>query len=226
MVKLARLSIDDVVIDTCMGSGGFLMEAMEIMVNMAKDDEEKIENIKKEQLIGMEIDSVLFALACSNMFLHGDGRSNLLYRSSLLDSDKNGKLINSSDEILFDYIKELKPTKSIINPPYENNNPIEFTLQAIDYIEPNGKLVIIMPTPTLNMNKDDKTKELLEKAKLDFVIKMPLNLFSEQKRIVNTSIFGFTKTKHLYDDEVLFVNLKDDGFESIQPAFPKHLTMI
>ena len=102
MVKLARLSIDDVVIDTCMGSGGFLMEAMEIMVNMAKDDEEKIENIKKEQLIGMEIDSVLFALACSNMFLHGDGRSNLLYRSSLLDSDKNGKLINSSDEILFD----------------------------------------------------------------------------------------------------------------------------
>lgn len=41
MVKLARLSIDDVVIDTCMGSGGFLMEAMEIMVNMAKDDEEK-----------------------------------------------------------------------------------------------------------------------------------------------------------------------------------------
>ena len=73
-----------------------------------------------------------------------------------------------------------------------------------------------MPTPTLNMNKDDKTKELLEKAKLDFVIKMPLNLFSEQKRIVNTSIFGFTKTKHWNDDEVFFVNLKDDGFESIQ----------
>lgn len=216
MVKLSRLSIDDVVIDTCMGSGGFLMEAMEIMVNMAKDDEEKIEDIQKKQLIGMEIDSVLFALACSNMFLHGDGRSNLLYRSSLLDSNRNGKLINSNDKILFDYIKKLKPTKSIINPPYENNNPIDFTLQAIDYLEPNGKLIIIMPTPTLNMNKDDKTKELLEKAKLEFVIKMPLNLFSEQKRIVNTSIFGFTKTEHLYNDEVLFVNLKDDGFESIQ----------
>lgn len=216
MVKLARLSIDDVVIDTCMGSGGFLMEAMEVMINMAKDDEDKIAKIQENQLIGFEIDSVLFALACSNMFLHGDGRSNLLYRSSLLDSDKNGKLINSNDEILLNYIKKLKPTKSIINPPYENNNPIDFTLQAIDYLEPNGKLIIIMPTPTLSMNKDDKTKKLLSKAKLDFVIKMPLNLFVEQKRTVNTSIFGFTKTKHLYEDEVLFVNLKDDGFESIQ----------
>lgn len=32
----------------------------------------------------------------------------------------------------------------------------------------------------------------------------------------NTSIFGFTKTPHHPDDEVLFVNLKEDGFESIQ----------
>lgn len=216
MVKLARLSVDDVVIDTCMGTGGFLMESMEVMVNMAKDDEEKIENIQKEQLIGFEVDDVLFALACSNMFLHGDGRSNLLYRSSILDSDQNGKLVNSTDEILFNHVKEKKPTKCIINPPYESNSPIDFTLQAIDYLEPNGKLIIIMPTPTLSMNVGGKTEELLEKAKLDFVVKMPYNLFVEQKRTVNTSIFGFTKTEHMPEDEVLYVNLKEDGFKSIQ----------
>lgn len=33
-------------------------------------------------------------------------------------------------------------------------------------------------------------------AKLDFVIKMPFNLFSEQGRFVNTLIFGFTKAKN------------------------------
>lgn len=216
MVKLSRLNIDDVVIDTCMGSGGFLMEAMEVMVNMAKDDEEKINSIRTKQLIGFEIDYVLFALACSNMFLHGDGRSNLLYRSSLLDSDDDGALVNSDDKDLFNYIKEVKPNKCIINPPYENSNPIDFTMQAIDYLEPNGKLIIIMPTPTLSMNKKNKTKKLLESAKLDFVIKMPYGLFSEQKRTVNTSIFGFTKTRHQHNDQVLFVNLKHDGFESIQ----------
>ena len=53
-------------------------------------------------------------------------------------------------------------------------------------------------------------------AKLDYVIRMPLKLFSEQKRTVNTSIFGFTKTPHRQDYDVMFYNLEDDGFFSIQ----------
>lgn len=216
MVKLARLTVDDVVLDTCMGSGGFLMEAMEVITHMLKDDVQKINNVYEKQLIGFEIDSVLFALACSNMYLHGDGRSNLLYRSSLLHSDSNGTIVNNKDQVLYKYIKELKPTKCIINPPYELDSPIKFTEQALKYIENNGKLIIIMPTPTLNKHKSDLTQSILEMAKLDFVIKMPYNLFNEQGRTVNTSIFGFTKTPHQPNDEVLFVNLKEDGFESIQ----------
>ena len=216
MVKLARLNQSDVVLDTCTGSGGFLMESMETMIELAKGDPNKIKNIRENQLIGFETDSVLFALACSNMFLHGDGRTNLIYRSSLLESKSQGSVINSSDEELLSYIKSYKPTKIIINPPYENNNPIKFALQAIEYLEPNGKLIVIMPTPTLTHNQNGLTEKLLEEAKLDFVIKMPTKLFTEQKRTVNTSIFGFTKTPQKQDDEVLFYNLEDDGFVSIQ----------
>lgn len=215
MVKLARLDKDDVVIDTCMGSGGFLMESLEILTSLAQDDPEKQEYIKNHQLIGFENDSVLFALACSNMFLHGDGRSNLMYRSSLL-SDKSEGIVNNKDEILRKKIKDKKPTKCIINPPYEKSSPIEFTNQAIDYLEQNGKLIIIMPTPTLKKHQGGLTEKILQKAKLDFVIKMPPNLFGEQGRTVNTSIFGFTKTKHNHNDDVLFYNLEDDGFVAIQ----------
>ncbi|MBU1110866.1 N-6 DNA methylase [Patescibacteria group bacterium] len=215
MVKLARLTKDDVVLDTCTGSGGFLMESMEMMMSLAKGDLSKINHIKEKQLIGFETDSVLFALACSNMFLHGDGRTNLLFRSSLLDT-RRGSMVNSNDADILEYIKKMKPTKCIINPPYESNNPIKFTKQAIDYIEPNGKLIIIMPTPTLTHNEGGLTEQLLEVAKLDFVIKMPMALFTEQKRTVNTSIFGFTKTPHSQNDNVLFYNLEDDGFKSIQ----------
>jgi len=193
-----------------MGTGGFLMEALEKLVFLSKEDKISLEDIKTKQLIGFETDPVLFSLACSNMFLHGDGRSNLLFRSSLLDTN------NELDKTLLNYIKQQKPTKCIINPPYENNNSILFTIQAIDFLEKNGKLIIIMPTPTLLKNKDILTKELLKKAKLDFVIKMPFNLFSEQQRSVNTSIFGFTKNPHQADDLVLFFNLKDDGFRSVQ----------
>lgn len=215
MVKLARLTKDDVVLDTCTGSGGFLMESMEMMASLSKGDLSKINDIKEKQLIGFETDSVLFALACSNMFLHGDGRTNLLFRSSLLDT-RQGSMVNSSDADILKYIKKMKPTKCIINPPYESNNPIKFTKQAIDYIEPNGKLIIIMPTPTLTHNQGGSTEQLLEVAKLDFVIKMPMTLFTEQKRTVNTSVFGFTKTPHSQNDNVLFYNLEDDGFQSIQ----------
>ena len=119
-------------------------------------------------------------------------------------------------------------TKIVINPPYESNKPIKFVLRALDYLQPGGKLIIIMPTPTLTHNqgqydartgqliKAGLTEKVLNIAKLDFVIKCPEKLFSEQNRTVNTSIFGFTKTPHKHNDLVLFYNLSDDGFISIQ----------
>lgn len=215
MIELARLNVKDVVLDTCTGTGGFLMEAMEDMINKADYDSQLIDNIKENQLIGFEVDSVLFALACSNMFLHGDGRTNLLFRSSLLN-DTNANIVNNNNSELLNYIKSLKPTKVVINPPYETNNAIKFTKQALEYLEPNGKLIIIMPTPSLTRNQDGITDEILKIGKLDFVIKMPFKLFSEQKRSVNTSIFGFTKTPHNKNDEVVFYHLEDDGLVSIQ----------
>lgn len=220
MVKLARLSVEDVVLDTCTGTGGFLMEAMETMLMLAKGNEEKETHIREEQLIGFEIDPVLFALACSNMFLHGDGRTNLIYRSSLL-SDNHDNIVDGNPGELFNEIKKKKVKKCIINPPYENNKPILFVKQAIEYLEPNGQLIVIMPTPTLKKNSKNKnglTYKILEKSRLDYVIKMPDKLFIEQKRTVNTSIFCFTKTTngHQKHDKVLFYDLEDDGLRSIQ----------
>ena len=218
MIKLANLNVDDVVIDTCTGTGGFLMNAMENLFYLANGNPDKINAIKEKQLIGFEIDAVLFSLACSNMFLHGDGRTNLLYRSSLLN-DKTENITNGSDAELFEHIKSFKPTKCIINPPYENNNAIKFTKQAIDYLEPNGKLVIIMPSNTLTKNQNGRNNlvaELLESATLDFVIKRPSTLFTEQKRTVNPSIFGFTKAPHPQNKEVQFFYLENDGLVSVQ----------
>lgn len=214
MVQLARLSKKSVVLDTCTGSGGFLMEAMEEMLVMCKNNEADMRHVREEQLIGFETDPVLFALACSNMFLHGDGRTNMIYRSSLLD------LNDKKDVLVFNKIRSYQPTKIIINPPYEKNNPILFTKQAIDFLEPNGNLVIIMPNNILT--KDSRRENgsliysILEEARLDYVIKLPVAIFKEQKRIVYTSIYGFTKTPHRKDDEVLFYTLENDGLVSVQ----------
>ena len=45
MVKLARLDVNDVVLDTCMGTGGFLMEALEVLTNYAGDNLDQIEHM-------------------------------------------------------------------------------------------------------------------------------------------------------------------------------------
>lgn len=207
MVDLARLDIDDVVLDTCTGSGAFLMEALEQLVGLANGNSKRINQITENQLIGIEIDDTLYALACSNMFLHHDGRSNLIYESSLR-TNTNGEMI--------EHIKSLRPNKCIINPPYENNQPIQFVKQAIEYLRTDGKLIVIMPTPTLNRNLGGLTDDILKEARLDFVIKMPERLFSEQDRTVNTSIFGFTKVKHNPSDKVVFYDMQDDGLVSVQ----------
>ncbi|MGJ5723118.1 HsdM family class I SAM-dependent methyltransferase [Brevibacterium sp. H602] len=213
MVDLAQLGRDDVVLDTCMGSGGFLMEAMEQLVEMSFGDEGRISDIHKHQLIGFENDPILFALACSNMFLHGDGRSNLLYRDSLVTRSKSFTVIPPDDE-LRNYIHTLAPNKCIINPPYETDNPVNFTMSAIEYLDNGGRLVIIMPVNTLS--KDLKAADtILGKARLDFVIDMPQQLFFEQDRGVKTSVFGFTKTSggHERDALVTFIDMEDDGHE-------------
>lgn len=215
MVNLARLERDDVVLDTCMGSGGFLMDAMEQLVDKAHGDEARIEHIHEHQLVGIELDPILFALACSNMFLHGDGRSNLLFRDSLVTRGKSFA-VSTADKRLRDYVRGLKPTKCVINPPYENDNPINFTMSALEYLEEGGRLVIIMPNNTLSKDHNKAAAEaILGRAALDFVIDMPQQLFFEQGRGVKTSIFGFTKTSngHPHDALVTFVNLEDDGHE-------------
>lgn len=215
MVDLAELERDDVVLDTCMGSGGFLMEAMEQLVEKAHGDTARIEHIHEHQLVGIELDAVLFALACSNMFLHGDGRSNLLYRDSLITRDRTFG-VAKADQALRKYIKGLKPNKAVINPPYEHDNPINFTMSALEYLGDGGRLVVIMPNNVLSRSSNAKpVQTILEKAQLDFVIDMPQQLFFEQGRGVKTCIFGFTKTSngHRKDSQVTFVDMSDDGHE-------------
>ena len=145
----------------------------------------------------------------------------MIHRSSLLDVDN---LVEDDGQKLLNYIHSLKPRKCIINPPYENNLAFEFVWSAIDYLEPDGELIVIMPSITLEQNQEKaskrkqlkSTENLLKKATLNFEIKMPPTLFREQGRTIQTSIFGFTKKPHNQDKNVLFYNLKDDGLESIQ----------
>ena len=121
---LVDLSCNHVVLDNCCGTGGFLISALKKMKVDATENLSKIEQIKSEQLIGIEFQDDIFALAVSNMIIHGDGKSNIFQNDCF-------KLV--------DYIRsKYQPTIGFLNPPYKSNkNDIEemaFILNNLDVI--------------------------------------------------------------------------------------------
>jgi len=60
-------------VDNCAGTGGFLISAMQKMVKDSAGDNVKESEIKRKQIIGIELQDDIFTLLCSNMYIHGDG---------------------------------------------------------------------------------------------------------------------------------------------------------
>ncbi len=76
--EIAYVNKASVVLDTCTGTGGFLISAMKNMIRDAGGNEEKERHIKQSQIVGVEFQHDIYSLLCSNMYIHGDGRSNLM----------------------------------------------------------------------------------------------------------------------------------------------------
>jgi len=173
--ELAQVNRNSIVYDNCTGTGGFLISAMKKMIADAKGDEEKIKDIKSEQLIGVEYQSHIFALAISNMYIHQDGKTNII----------NG---NCFDENIIKTVKGKTPTVGFLNPPYKDKkNDIEelnFVLNNLETLTDGGICIAIIPLSCVLAKKGIKfelKKKLLEKHTLEAVLSMPEDLFHNSK---------------------------------------------
>ena len=119
MYKLIGVSPNDYVGDFCCGSGAFLVKSMSYMMKTAGGyDTKKAKEIRQEHLFGIEFDREIFALACANMMIHKDGKTNL----EQMDTRSNDAC---------EWIKSKPITKVLMNPPYENK------YGCIDIVENN-----------------------------------------------------------------------------------------
>lgn len=62
--EIANVNKNSVVLDTCTGTGGFLISAMKQMVIDAGADKKKERDIKEKQIIGIELQHSIFSLTC------------------------------------------------------------------------------------------------------------------------------------------------------------------
>ena len=206
---LAFVNKDSVVYDNCTGTAGFLISAMRAMVQDAKGDEKKIKDIKEHQLIGVEYQSHIYALAATNMYIHKDGKSNIIHGSCF-------------DTNIIAAIKEYNPTVGMLNPPYPNDkingiNEFEFILNNLECLERGGICVAIIPMERVLSSKKqtlELKRRLLKSHTLEAVMSMPDELFYNTDNGVVTAIVVFrAHMPHPINKETYFGYWKDDGFE-------------
>ena len=197
------LNADDVVYDSCCGSGGFLISAMKRMLFLAGSNQKKRRAIKEKQLIGIEHRTDMFTFACSNMMMSGDGKSHIYQGDSFAQSMK-------------ERARSLKPTVGFLNPPYDvgEGGQLEFIESTLNCLEQGGRCcaIVQMSCVTAANQKTVEIRErLLSKHTLTGVFSMPDDLFYPVG--VVTCVMTFVAKKpHPKNFKTFFGYFKSDGF--------------
>lgn len=146
MVKLSDLEYDDVVCDPACGTGRFLIHSMKDMKDKVggKDKQTKIDHIECEQLFGTDDDSNVSKLAKMNMYIHGDGKNEIM--------DEDGLLLSHLDE---------KIDVVLTNPPLGDLN---YMLNTYDEDFKMKRMTVI---PKKNITQEKLDKAIQRKIKLE-----------------------------------------------------------
>ena len=111
--------------------------------------------IMSSQLYGIEYDKEIYALACANMLIHKDGKTNL-------------EKLDTRTQEACDWIKEKKITKVLMNPPFENKYGCTRIVKNVLDSVPKGTIcAFIMPD---NLKRP---REMVLERRLKVLTQMP-----------------------------------------------------
>lgn len=199
MYRLIDVNKNDRVLDAACGSGAFLVKAMCNMIKEAGGIKtSKAKEIKKVQLYGIEFDKEIYALACANMLIHKDGKTNL-------------EQLDSRSPEACEWIHSKNITKVLMNPPFETKyGCLTIVDNVLKNVPEHTMCAFILPDKKLE--KDSRGRKLLKHSKLKKIIKLPEKTFSG----VTTSIFIFEAGVKQNDDEIFACYIEDDGLETVK----------
>lgn len=211
MAKIALVNKDSYVWDYALGSGGFLISAMKLMIEDAKNSitsekelSQKILDIKAKQLLGIEVLPEVYILAILNMILMGDGSANILNEDSLTDFNGNYQQGEMKD-------KEFPANVFLLNPPYSaKGKGLIFVEKALKRMK-NGRAVILIQENAGDGQGDGYSQEILKHSSLLASIHMA-KIFSGKSE-VTPAIYVFEVGKpHNTKQLVKFINFENYGY--------------
>jgi type I restriction enzyme M protein len=217
--KFGNIKENDTWIDITSGTGSLLLATMKKHVELLKNNFKKIQDFKRNNLYGIEIDSSMFVFGVTNMIINGDGKSNIekgnsLKIKSFLSNDK--KKIN----------------RLIINPPYslkmdKHSNTIQnelaFLEKGISLVDKSA--IIIAPMSVFRKSGIFETQRIsiLQKNTLKCLIRMPKNSFGDDANIHPAIAYFEVGRSHSLNDDVFTYDLVDDGLIKIKNQSRKDL---
>ncbi|WP_205647491.1 HsdM family class I SAM-dependent methyltransferase [Agromyces badenianii] len=203
MYRLLGVDKDDKVLDACAGSGSFLVKAMSNMIRQAGGvNTTKAKQIKARQLYGIEFDREIYALACANMLIHKDGKTNLAHMDARTETARS-------------WIEQTGATKVLMNPPYENKfGCMTIVENVLDSVGRGTLCGFILPDKKLDKTSKTQTSRILRHHRLLKVVKLPENLFFGVG--VTTSVFVFEAGKPQDGKKFFAVNVEDDGLITVK----------
>ncbi len=206
--ELLNVQANDIVLDPCCGTAGFLVAAMHHMLEKAGDSPTKRNDIKKKQLHGYELQSNMFAIAATNMILRDDGNSNIKCEDFLRQNPAEVQMKGA--------------TVGMMNPPYSQGTKadpsqyeLSFVEHLLDSLTKGARAAVIVPQSSMTgKTKDEQAfkESIIKHHTLEGVITCNTDTFYGVG--TNPVIAVFTAHEaHPKDKVCKFIDFRDDGFE-------------
>jgi len=203
--ELIDLKPNDIVLDPCCGTGGFLVADMYDMLNNATLDSEKL-SIMTKQLYGFELQPYMFTIAVTNMLLRGCSSINLICEDFLAQDPHRLQLLGA--------------TVGMMNPPYSMGKvsiekcELNFIEHLLNSLVCGAKCIVIVPQSAMtgksNYEKDIKD-HILKYHTLEGVITLNVHTFHGVGTSPCIAIFT-AGIPHDKEKLCKFIDFSDDGF--------------
>ncbi len=200
MYQITDTTKQDIVLDAACGSGAFLVKAMCNMVQEAGGVRtQEAHEIAQTHLYGIEYDREIYALACANMLIHKDGKTNLEHMDS------------RSPEASW-WMRDKPITRVLMNPPFENKyGCLDIVENVLNNVPVGTVCAFILPDNKLEKARG-RVRRWMQVHRLTKIIKLPKEIFSG----VTTSIFMFTVGTPQRNHDVFTCYMAEDGLETIK----------
>lgn len=220
MYRILEVDKSDNILDATCGSGGFLVKAMSNMIREAGGTRtKKATHIKKHQLYGIELDKEIYALACANMLIHKDGKTNLeqldaRYAEASVWISRAGKQQRTNAEGKLIWAGK-GITKVLMNPPFENKyGCMDIVENVLNSVPSRAMCGFILPEKKLEKTSKAQIRRIFKRHRLRKIIKLPEDLFFGSG--VTTSIFVFEAGAPQNENEIFACYMERDGLQTVK----------